>query len=271
MTVQEQNHPESYDISKKVAIVTGASSGIGLASAIRLAESGFKIGLLNRPGSELKAAVAKVQAAGGEAISLEADISVEEEVKQAVQTVMDQWGRLDVLVANAGINGVLSPIAHMGLEDWNQTININLTGTFLCVKHAIEPLKQHGGSIIITSSVNGNRVFSNFGMSAYSTSKAGQVAFMKMAALELARYKIRVNAICPGAIETNIDENTDRRPELEEITIPIEFPEGDHPLRHKSGTASQVANLVLFLASDQSDHITGTSVFIDGAESLIHG
>ena len=109
MTAQEQNHSESYDISKKVAIVTGASSGIGLASAIRLAEQGFKNGLLNRPGRELEAAVAQVQAAGGEAIPLEADISVEEEVKQAIQIIMDQWGRLDVLVANAGINGVLSP------------------------------------------------------------------------------------------------------------------------------------------------------------------
>ncbi|OPH60311.1 3-oxoacyl-[acyl-carrier-protein] reductase [Paenibacillus ferrarius] len=271
MTNFDHSQTQPSADSGKVAIVTGAASGIGLASAIRLAEKGFKIGLLNRPGSELDEAVEKITASGGEAIALPADIAFEEQVKQAIQTVMGHWGRLDVLVANAGINGVLSPIADLELDDWNATININLTGTFLCVKYAVEPLKQQGGSIIITSSINGNRVFSNFGMSAYSTSKAGQVAFMKMAALELARYKIRVNAICPGAIHTNIDENTDRRPELEEITIPIEYPEGDQPLEHKPGTAGQVANLVLFLASDQSDHITGTSVYIDGAESLIHG
>ncbi|NQX69048.1 SDR family oxidoreductase [Paenibacillus alba] len=271
MTNFDHSQTQPSADSGKVAIVTGAASGIGLASAIRLAEKGFKIGLLNRPGRELDEAVEKITASGGEAIALPADIAFEEQVKQAIQTVMDHWGRLDVLVANAGINGVLSPIADLELDDWNATININLTGTFLCVKYAVEPLKQQGGSIIITSSINGNRVFSNFGMSAYSTSKAGQVAFMKMAALELARYKIRVNAICPGAIHTNIDENTDRRPELEEITIPIEYPEGDQPLEHKPGTAGQVANLVLFLASDQSDHITGTSVYIDGAESLIHG
>ncbi|MEC0228752.1 SDR family oxidoreductase [Paenibacillus alba] len=271
MTNFDHSQTQPSADSGKVAIVTGAASGIGLASAIRLAEKGFKIGLLNRPGSELDEAVEKITASGGEAIALPADIAFEEQVKQAIQTVMDHWGRLDVLVANAGINGVLSPIADLELDDWNATININLTGTFLCVKYAVEPLKQQGGSIIITSSINGNRVFSNFGMSAYSTSKAGQVAFMKMAALELARYKIRVNAICPGAIHTNIDENTDRRPELEEITIPIEYPEGDQPLEHKPGTAGQVANLVLFLASAQSDHITGTSVYIDGAESLIHG
>jgi len=119
--------------------------------------------------------------------------------------------------------------------------------------------------------VNGNRIFSNFGFSAYSTSKAGQVAFMKMAALELAQYKIRVNAICPGAIETNIQQNTDRRPEVDEIEIPVDFTEGDKPLGHKPGSAKQVAQLLLFLSSDLSNHITGTEIYIDGAESLIRG
>jgi NAD(P)-dependent dehydrogenase (short-subunit alcohol dehydrogenase family) len=255
----------------KVAIVTGAASGIGRASAVRLAEEGAKVALLSRPGEELEAAEKEIKAAGGEALAIGADISIEDEVRKAVADVIGKWGRLDVLVANAGINGVLSPIESMELSDWNQTIGINLTGTFLCVKHAVEPLKDNGGSIVITSSINGNRVFSNFGMSAYSTSKAGQVAFTQMAALELAKYKIRVNAICPGAISTNIGENTDRRPEVDEITIPVEFPEGDYPLRSRPGTARQVANLVLFLSSDESDHITGTSVYIDGAESLLHG
>jgi NAD(P)-dependent dehydrogenase (short-subunit alcohol dehydrogenase family) len=255
----------------KVAVVTGAASGIGRAAAVRLAEEGAKVALLSRPGDELEAAEKEIRESGGEALAIGTDISKEEEVRKAIETVTGRWGRLDVLVANAGINGVLSPIENMELSDWNQTLGINLTGTFLCVKHAIEPLKNNGGSIIITSSINGNRVFSNFGMSAYSTSKAGQVAFTQMAALELARYKIRVNAICPGAISTNIGENTDRRPEVEEIAIPVEFPEGDHPLRSKPGTSRQVANLVLFLASDESDHITGTSVYIDGAESLLHG
>lgn len=255
----------------KVAIVTGGASGIGLASAIRLAEEGAKIGLLNRPGKELEEAAVKVKEAGGEVIILEADIAYEDEVKGAVKKTLDQWGRLDVLIANAGINGVLAPIEDMLLEDWNQTLNVNLTGTFLCVKYAVEPLKKNGGSIIITSSINGNRVFSNFGMSAYSTSKAGQVAFTQMAALELARYKIRVNAICPGAIDTNIGQNTDRRPEVEEIEIPVEYPEGSHPLEHKAGSPRQVANLVLFLSSDESDHITGTAVYVDGAESLLRG
>ncbi|MGO4373574.1 SDR family oxidoreductase, partial [Paenibacillus sp. MCAF20] len=104
---------------------------------------------------------------------------------------------------------------------------------------------------------------------AYSASKAGQVAFAKMAALELARYKIRVNVICPGAIETNIGENTDRTKQVDKISIPVEYPEGNQPLEHGPGQPEQVADLILFLASAQSSHISGTEVFIDGAETLL--
>lgn len=132
-------------------------------------------------------------------------------------------------------------------------------------------MKGRGGSIIITNSINGNRIFSNIGMSAYSISNARQVAFMKMAALELARYKIRVNAVCPDAIETNIEQNTNRTEELEKVQIPVEFPEGDQPLAAGPGKPEQVADLVLFLASDDSNHISGTDIYIDGTESLPRG
>jgi NAD(P)-dependent dehydrogenase (short-subunit alcohol dehydrogenase family) len=106
-------------------------------------------------------------------------------------------------------------------------------------------------------------------MSAYSTSKAGQMAFAKMAALELARYKIRVNVICPGAIQTNIGENTKKTPQVEKIKIPVNYPEGSQPLEHGPGQPEQVADLVLFLASQDSSHISGTEIFIDGVESLL--
>jgi NAD(P)-dependent dehydrogenase (short-subunit alcohol dehydrogenase family) len=106
-------------------------------------------------------------------------------------------------------------------------------------------------------------------MSAYSTSKAAQTAFMKMAALELARYKIRVNAICPGAIQTNIKQSTQSTPELQDVQIPVYYPEGSQPLEHQPGKPEQVADLVLFLASPQASHITGTEIYIDGAESLL--
>ena len=141
----------------------------------------------------------------------------------------------------------------------------------MTVKYAVPYLKRQGGSVIITSSVNGTRVFSNTGATAYSCTKAAQVAFAKMVALELAKHRIRVNVICPGAIETDISENTEQR-NLEQIREPVDFPEGKIPLTDgKSGTSEQVAQLVLFLASDASSHISGTEIWIDGTESLLKG
>jgi NAD(P)-dependent dehydrogenase (short-subunit alcohol dehydrogenase family) len=188
-----------------------------------------------------------------------------------VQQTVDKWGRLDIVFANAGINGVWAPLEELTPEDWDHTLNTNLKGTFLTVKYAVPHLKRQGGSVIITASVNGTRIFSNTGATAYSCSKAGQVAFAQMTALELAPHQVRVNVICPGAIETEISDNTQQR-NLEQVRIPVEYPAGAHPLTGgKPGSADEVAQLVLFLASDASKHITGTPIWIDGAESLLRG
>lgn len=256
-------------LTNKVALVTGAGSGIAKAAAKLFAKEGAKVAALGRTKEELEETVAQIKSDNGEAIPVIADISKPEEMQQAIQEIADKWGRLDIVFANAGINGVWASIEELTPEEWNKTININLTGTFLTVKYAVPLLKKQGGSVIITSSVNGTRIFSNTGATAYSCSKAAQVAFTKMTALELAKHRIRVNVICPGAIETNIDENTERR-DLEHIQEPVEFPEGKIPLTDgKPGTSEQVAQLVFFLASDASSHITGTEVWIDGAESLL--
>lgn len=256
-------------LTDMVALVTGAGSGIGKAAAELMAKEGAKVALLGRSEDELQKTLAQIEANGGAAISLLADISQPEQMQQATQKIFDKWGRLDIVFANAGINGVWASLEELAPEEWNKTININLTGTFLTVKYAVPYLKRQGGSVIITSSVNGTRVFSNTGATAYSCTKAAQVAFTKMVALELAEHGIRVNVICPGAIDTNIDENTERR-NLEEIQEPVEFPEGKIPLTDgKPGTSEQVAQLVLFLASNASSHITGTEMWIDGGESLL--
>jgi NAD(P)-dependent dehydrogenase (short-subunit alcohol dehydrogenase family) len=192
-------------------------------------------------------------------------------MQQAVKQVIDRWGRLDIVFANAGINGVWAPIEELSLQDWSHTITNNLTGTFLTIKCAVPYLKEHGGSIVVTSSVNGTRVFSNTGATAYSATKAGQVAMTKMLAVELAPHNIRVNVICPGRTETEIDENTQRQ-DLEKIKFPVEYPKGSIPLgESKPATAEQVAQLVLFLVSDAASHITGTEVWIDGGSSLVRG
>ena len=256
------------DVKGKVAFVTGAGSGIGAASAKRLAEAGARVALYSLGEDELREVA---EAIGENAIAITGDISDEAEVKAAYEQVEATWGRLDIVFANAGINGVWAPLEELKLEEWEKTLKVNLTGTFLTLKHAVPLLKKRGGSVIITASVNGTRIFSNTGATAYSSTKAGQLAFMQMTALELAEHRVRVNAICPGAIDTNISESTEQR-NVDKVKEPVEYPAGRIPLTDgELGSSEQVADLVLFLASDMSSHITGTPIWIDGAESLLQG
>ncbi|MBW4541025.1 MAG: SDR family oxidoreductase [Myxacorys chilensis ATA2-1-KO14] len=258
-------------LSGKVAVITGAGSGIGQATAFLLAQQGAIVAGIDRSAEEGEDTARKIQQMGGQAMSAIADVSQPEQVKAAIDAIAQQYGRIDIVFANAGINGVWAPIDELSPEDWNQTISINLNGTFYTVKYAVPYLKQQGGSIIVTASINGTRVFSNTGATAYASTKAAQVAFTKMIALELAKHRIRANVICPGAIETNIKDNTESR-HLDTIKEPVEFPQGDIPLTDGGlGAAEQVAQLVLFLASDTSSHITGTEVWIDGGQSLLLG
>ena len=254
----------------KVAVITGAASGIGRSAALKLAKNGAKVALLDLSKQKAAQVQDEIKQLGQEVFFIKTDVAETEQVQSAIEATFNRYGQIDFVFANAGINGMITPIEDMNPEEWDKTINVNLKGTFLTVKHSIPFMKQTGGSIAITSSINGNRYFKNFGYSAYSSSKAAQVSFGKMAALELAQYKIRVNIICPGAIDTNIDHNTFKETEnLRKVTIPIEYPQGSQPLAHQAGTAEQVSDLVLFLASNMSSHITGTEIYIDGAESLL--
>ncbi|MBX2998837.1 MAG: SDR family oxidoreductase [Caldilineaceae bacterium] len=259
------------DLQQRVALVTGAGSGIGRAAAKLMARHGARVVCLSRSPDEVEEVVEGIHKSGGEAVAITADISEPEEMQKAFKQTIDRWGRLDIVFANAGINGVWAPIEELAPDEFEKTLHVNLLGAFLTIKYAVPYLKKQGGSVIINASVNGTRIFSNTGATAYSASKAGQVAMMKMLALELAPQKIRVNAICPGAIDTNIEENTERR-DLDEAGVRVEFPEGRIPLTGgESGSSEQVAQLVLFLASDASSHISGTEIWIDGAESLLQG
>lgn len=255
----------------KVVLITGAGSGIGRAAALLFAREGAKVVAIGRTQEKLDQVISDIEQQGGTALALSADIAEPEQIRQAITQTVETWGRLDIVFAHAGINGVWAPLEELEPADWNKTLGINLTGTFLTVKYAVPYLKRQGGAIIITASVNGTRIFSNVGASAYASSKAAQVAFAKMIALELAESGIRVNVICPGEITTDIDEHTEER-DLEKVQGQVEFPRGRIPLtRGQPGSPEQVAQLVLFLASDAASHITGTEVWIDGAESLLQG
>ena len=258
-------------LTGKVALITGAGSGIGKATAILIAKKGVQVAALSHTAEEIEQTAQEIRQAGGTALALTADIAQESQVQQAIQQVVKQWGRLDIVFANAGINGVWAPIEELTLDDWSRTINTNLTGTFLTVKYAVPFLKRQGGSIVITASVNGTRIFSNTGATAYSVTKAGQVAMTKMLAVELAQQNVRVNVICPGATETEISENTQAK-DTEKVKFPVEFPKGRIPLTAgKSAEPEDVAELVAFLVSDAAHYITGTEIWLDGALSLVQG
>jgi NAD(P)-dependent dehydrogenase (short-subunit alcohol dehydrogenase family) len=258
-------------LENKVALITGGGSGIGEAAAVLFAREGARVAVLGRTAEKLEETVNRIEEAGSEGLTVQGDVASYADMERVVGEVVEKWGRLDVVFANAGINGVWAPIEELKPEEWEKTIAINLNGTFFTIKAAVPQLKKQGGSVIVTASVNGTRMFSNSGASAYASTKAAQVALTQMLAVELGKHRIRVNVICPGAIDTDIEEHTERR-DLDKAKEPAEFPEGDIPLTDgKPGKAEQVARLALFLASDESDHISGTPVWIDGAQSLLRG
>ncbi|MDX1931356.1 MAG: SDR family NAD(P)-dependent oxidoreductase [Capsulimonadales bacterium] len=253
----------------KVALITGGASGIGKGTAIRFAQEGANVVITDVQAEEGEAARREIERAGGEAQFVLCDVADAEAVRAALDRTVEVYGRLDIVFANAGINGVWTPLEELLPTEWDKTLDTNLKGTYLTLHYAIPHLRRAGGgSILITSSVNGNRTFSTAGASAYSTSKAGQVALMKMAALELGRYNIRVNAICPGAIRTNIGDRTYAR-HTEEVEIKVEMPEGAPFLNEGQGEPIDVADTCLFLASDLSRHVSGVEIYVDGGASLL--
>jgi NAD(P)-dependent dehydrogenase (short-subunit alcohol dehydrogenase family) len=260
------------ELAGRVALVTGAGSGIGKAASLRLAREGAVIGVLSRTAVEVQATADAIEAAGGKALPLVADVRDARAMEVQVDRLARACNRLDIVFANAGINGVWAAIDDLTPEEWDHTIATNLTGTFLTLRAAVPHLKRTGaGAVVIDASINGTRVFSNAGATAYSCSKAALLAMTQTLALELARNRIRVNAVCPGRIATDIQDNTWPR-DLDRIREPGEFPDGRIPLTgDRAGTPEDVAELVAFLVSDRARHITGTPVWIDGGQSLSMG
>ncbi|HZG30726.1 MAG TPA: SDR family NAD(P)-dependent oxidoreductase [Ensifer sp.] len=257
-----------YRPSKRI-LVTGAGSGIGRATAMALARQGDTIGLLSHTEDELRKVAEEVEQLGGTAEVLVADVSDANAMSAAIRQFAERDG-LHVVVVNAGINGVWAPISDLKPEEWDKTIAVNLRGSYLTIHFALPYLKKSSkSSIVVVSSINGTRTFTSAGASAYAATKAAQVALVKQLAVELAGDHIRINAVCPGAIETSIESNTIRR-HTESAEVPVEFPEGDIPLTGgKAGKASDVASVITFLASDAARHVTGSLIYVDGAQSLL--
>lgn len=265
-----QEFAERQEFAGKTVLVTGASSGIGKATALLFARAGASVGLLGRSERALQEVQRTISSSGGRAFVLVADVSKPTEVSAAVARLIGHTDRLDVVFANAGFNGVWAPIDEIEPEEWQRTFDTNLHGTFYTIKHSVPHLRPTS-SIVICASVNGTRMFSNTGATAYACSKAAQATMGKMLAVELGRWGIRVNVVCPGFIDTEINDATETR-HLEHLQQPAVYPEGPIPLTgHAPGSPEQVAQAVLFLASDRASHINGTELWIDGGQSLVQG
>lgn len=258
-------------LAKQKALVTGASSGIGYGIARAMAEAGAAVAInyhADRDPAEKLAG--EIRAAGGNAIALHADVSQEDAVEAMFAETIDRFGRIDILVANAGIQKD-APTAEMSLADWTKVLEVNLTGQFLCARRAaleflrrgiVPEVSKAAGKIICMSSVHDLIPWA--GHVNYAASKGGIQMMMKTMAQEFARHRIRVNAISPGAIRTDINRRSWETTEAEQELL-RRIPYG------RVGEIEDVARAAVWLASDESDYVTGTTLYVDGGMTLFPG
>jgi glucose 1-dehydrogenase len=253
------------------ALVTGASSGIGKGVALALGRAGADV-VVNyasqrEPAEEV---VAEIRHEGGNAYSHRADVSQEDQVQAMFATMLDQFGTIDILVSNAGLQKD-ARLEEMTLKDWNTVIGINLTGQFLCAREAVKEFKRRGvrpevscaaGKIICISSVH--EVIPWAGHVNYAASKGGVMLMMKSIAQEVAPHRIRVNSVCPGAIRTPINRPAWETPEAYAQLLKL------IPYK-RIGEVEDIGRVVAWLASDEADYITGASIFVDGGMTLYPG
>jgi len=245
----------------KIAIVTGASSGIGRAAARLFASEGAKVVVSARRQAELDALVGEIGEAGGEAVAVAGDVRDEDVARLLVEMARDRFGGLDIAFNNAGMTGEMAPVPDISVAGWRETIDTNLTSAFLAARHQIPAMVERGGgSIIFTSTFVGHTVgFPNLG--AYAASKAGLIGLTQVIAAEFGARRIRANALLPGGTDTPMGRTVINTPEIRS------FVEGLHALK-RLAVPEEIAKAALFLAGDASSFMTGSALCVDGGISI---
>ena len=246
----------AQDLKNKVAMITGGTSGIGRETAVLFAEAGAKVVVAGRREAEGKETVDLIRKAGGDGLFVKADVSKAADVQALVQKTVDKFGRLDTAFNNAGIEGNWMPMVDISEEEWDRVLDINLKGIFLCLKYEIpQLLKGGGGTIVNMASVAG--LMGTPAAAPYGASKHGVISLTRTAALEHAKQKIRVNAVCPAVIETPMEQRLFGEPEAHKFAV------GMHPIG-RLGTVREVAEAVLWMCSEKSSFMTGHYIVVDG-------
>ena len=258
-------------LKNRVALITGGSTGIGRAAAVAMAREGANIALTARRAERCEEAVAEIEELGGQALALPGDVANAEHVAGLVAATVERWGRLDIVVPNAGITGSSPPsrtsLPRSGTRRTTSTCAAPSSPLNTPSPTCAQPVAAASSSSPRSTATASSPTSASPRIPA---PRPAQVTFAKMAAVELAQWDIRINVVCPGATKTSIRENTFPR-DIDKIRIPREFPQGMIPLQQRAASAEEVANAILFLASDEASYITGTEMYVDGALSLFQG